>query len=45
MKRSPKRIGLIDGKELARLMVTHDIGVRTHEIKRVDEDYFETEAL
>ena len=26
--RSPKRIVLIDGKALARLMVTHDIGVR-----------------
>ena len=26
--RSPKRIVLIDGKALARLLVTHDIGVR-----------------
>lgn len=42
--RSPKRIVLIDGEELARLMVQHDIGVRTrvrHEIKRIDEDFFE----
>lgn len=34
--RSPKRIVLIDGEELARLMVEHDIGVRTrarHELK------------
>ena len=40
--RSPKRIVLIDGEELARLMVAHDVGVRTrvrHEIKRIDEDY------
>ena len=39
--RSPKRIVLIDGGELARLMVQHDIGVRTrdhYEIKRIDED-------
>ena len=42
--RSPKRIVLIDGAELARLMVRHGIGVRTrvlHEIKRIDEDYFD----
>jgi len=40
---SPKRIVLIDGPELARLLVTHDVGVRTktlHKIKRIDEDYF-----
>ena len=46
--RSPKRIVLIDGEELARLMVTHNIGVRTrvrHEIKRIDEDYFDQEAV
>ncbi|MDE0206597.1 MAG: restriction endonuclease [Candidatus Tectomicrobia bacterium] len=45
--RSPKRIALIDGEELSRLMVQHGIGVRTwlhHEIKRVDEDYFEQEV-
>ena len=44
VKRSPKRIVLIDGEELARLMVHHNIGVRTrvvHEIKRIDEDYFD----
>ena len=48
VKRSPKRITLIDGPELARLMVAHGVGVRTrirHEIKRIDEDYFEQEAL
>ena len=46
--RSPKRIVLIDGEELARLMVLHGVGVRTrvlHEIKRIDEDYFDQEAL
>lgn len=45
--RSPKRIVLIDGKELARLMVAHDIGVRTricHQVKRIDEDYFTQDA-
>ena len=48
VSRSPKRIVLIDGKDLARLMVAHNIGVRTrirHEIKRIDEDYFDQEAL
>ncbi len=45
---SPKRIVLIDGEELARLMVRHGIGVRTRitfELKRIDEDYFESEEL
>lgn len=42
--KSPKRIILIGGEELARLMVRHGIGVRTrhsYEVKRIDEDYFE----
>ena len=46
--RSPKRIVLIDGKDLARLMVTHDIGVRRkmrYEVKRIDEGYFDLESL
>ena len=46
--RSPKRIVLIDGQELARLLVAHNVGVRTwvrHEVKRVDEDYFDQEIL
>ena len=46
--RSPKRIVLIDGAELARLMVRHGIGVRTrilHEIKRIDEDYFDQDCI
>ena len=42
-ERVTKRIILIDGSELARLMVRHNVGVRTlttYEIKKVDEDYF-----
>lgn len=49
VEKSPKRIILIDGEELARLMVEHDIGVRLkmppYEIKRIDEDYFDSEEL
>ena len=44
--RSPKRIVLIDGDELARLMVKHNIGVRLkmrYEVKRIDEGYFDLE--
>ena len=46
--RSPKRIVLIDGPELARLMVQHNVGVRSRagpEIKRIDEDYFDQEGI
>lgn len=48
VEKSPKRIILIDGEELARLMVEHNIGVRLkmqHKVKRIDEDYFEEEDL
>ena len=41
--RISKRIVLIDGAELTRLMVRHNIGVGTRttfEVKKVDEDYF-----
>ena len=37
-----------DGEELARLMARHGIGVRPwlhHEIKRIDEDYFDQEVV
>lgn len=37
------KIILIDGKQLAQLMIDHDVGVsttKTYEIKRVDSDYF-----
>jgi restriction system protein len=39
-----KRIVLIDGKQLADLMIDHDIGVnvvQTYRVKRLDSDYFE----
>jgi restriction system protein len=41
--RIQKRIILIDGDELSRLMIRHGVGVRTketYEVKRLDEDYF-----
>ena len=43
---SPKRIVLIDGQKLVRLMVRNDVGVRTKltvQVKRVDQDYFDPE--
>jgi restriction system protein len=42
--RVPQRIILIDGTELARLMIQYGVGVRTErivELKRLDLDYFE----
>ena len=39
-----KRIVLIDGEELAKLMVQNGVGTRTelhYEVKRIDEDYFD----
>jgi restriction system protein len=42
------KIVLIDGAELAQLMIDHSIGVTTHqtyEIKRLDSDYFEQNYL
>jgi restriction system protein len=39
-----KRIVLIDGKQLADLMIDHDLGVNvthTYKVKRLDSDYFE----
>ena len=44
---SSKRIVLIDGEELTRLMVENGVGVREKtiiEIKRIDEDYFDFEG-
>ena len=44
---SSKRLILIDGEELTRLMVENGVGVRektTIEIKRIDEDYFDFEG-
>ena len=43
-----KRIVLIDGKQLADLMIEHDVGVaptQTFTVKRVDSDYFESSLL
>ena len=43
VKMSPTRIVLINGADLAQLMVEHGVGVRTKrtlEVKRMDEDYF-----
>ena len=37
------KIVLIDGEQLAQLMIDHNVGVsivETYEIKRVDSDYF-----
>lgn len=37
------RVVLIDGKQLAHLMIEHNVGVTTrrqYELKRIDEDYF-----
>jgi restriction system protein len=44
VKKSDKKIVLIDGKQLAQLMIDHDIGVTTaltYAVKRLDLDYFE----
>ncbi len=45
---SPKRVVLINGRRLARLMVRHDVGVRVRDphrppilIKGIDEDFFD----
>lgn len=43
-ERSHKRLRLIDGNELARLMVQHNIGVREDrklELKKLDADFFD----
>ncbi len=44
VRKIEKRIVLIDGEQLADLMIDHNIGVnvfQTYEIKRLDSDYFE----
>jgi restriction system protein len=43
VQRITKRIVLVDGGELARLMIRHKVGVRirtTYDLKKIDEDYF-----
>ena len=45
-KSSSKRVVLIDGERLAKLMVEYNLGLAlasTYEVKRVDGDYFEEE--
>ncbi len=45
--RSSKRVILINGSQLARYMIDHNVGVstvETYEIKRVDSDYFAENA-
>jgi len=42
----PQRVILIDGQRLADLMIEHNVGVAqayTHEVKRIDSDYFDEE--
>ncbi len=42
-ERIPARIVLIDGQQLANLMIKHDVGVRIEEtlhLKKIDEDFF-----
>ena len=48
VQRIEKRIVLVDGKQLADLMIDHDIGVnvvQTYQVKRLDTDYFEGAAI
>ena len=45
-ERSDKQIILIDGHQLAELMIDHNVGVsevQSYVVKRVDEAYFEEE--
>jgi len=47
VSRIEKKIVLVDGRELAALMVDFGIGVApvvTYEVKRVDTDYFSEEG-
>lgn len=47
-QRSPKRLVLIDGEELTRLLVQYGIGVRVYrnlEMKKLDTDYFDDLGL
>jgi len=40
----PQKIVLVDGKQLASLMIEHDVGVsstKAYTLKRLDQDYFE----
>lgn len=42
----PQRVILVDGQRLSELMIEHNVGVSrayTHEVKRIDSDYFSEE--
>jgi restriction system protein len=46
MPRNETKIVLIDGVQLAQLMIDYNIGVtpiNSYELKRIDNDYFEEE--
>lgn len=46
VKNLDQRIVLIDGKQLAELMIEHDVGVaaaKTYTLKKLDQDFFEAE--
>ena len=48
VERLRQRVVLIDGEQLAGLMIEHGCGVttrQTYEIKHLDEDYFENPEL
>jgi restriction system protein len=41
-----QRIVLIDGQQLAALMIEHNVGVaiaKTYELKKIDQDFFDGE--
>ena len=46
MRRIEKKIILIDGEQLAQLMIEHGVGVAeiaNYAVKRIDQDYFSEE--
>ena len=46
MQKIEKKIVLIDGKQLAQLMIEHDVGVtvtKAYTLKKLDQDFFEAE--
>ena len=46
LNKTPKNIVLVDGPQLAKLMIEHNIGVspeKTYQIKRIDSDFFPEE--
>lgn len=47
VNRIERKIVLVDGRQLAKLMIEHNVGVSPHRtivIKRMDEDYFDAEG-